>query len=282
MALNRQQRRQKERESRKEVKKHAELLSKLAITSVDKKKAAMGKWVASLNQEQAEYVSMIIDSCTKSDINVFAEAYSRVLDVYLTENGLPIEDLDKIYSLLEEEGKLTKKYIEKGESYVMKIDKLKPEIIEKYEELKNNGMKDKKIINELIVKFNQISTTSVRKIINEHKRNTLTDKDMNEAMNNIEQIISEPVKKKEPEPQAKKEDLIIFEESNKKITLDAKGSMGTYHIEDGTATIEEFTFVNYKDVDEEIALRRRVLEKELNRLELREKEYKAIVDRYLK
>lgn len=282
MALNRQQRRQKERESRKEVKKHAELLSKLAITSVDKKKAAMGKWVASLSNEQSEYMSLIIDSCSKADICIFAEAYARVLDVYLTEKGLPIEDLEKIHSLLGEEGKFEKKYVEKGESYVMKIDKLKPEIIEKYEELKNNGMKDKEIINELIVKFNQISTTSVRKIINEHKRNTLTDKDMNEAMNNIEQIISEPVKKKEPEPQAKKEDLIIFEESNKKITLDAKGSMGTYHIEDGTATIEEFTFVNYKDVDEEIALRRRVLEKELNRLEFREKEYKAIVDRYLK
>lgn len=74
---------------------------------------------------------------------------------------------------------------------------------------------------------------------------------------------------------------IIFEELNKKIVLDAKGSMGTYHIENGEATIDDFKFKTHKDVDYEIALRRRVLEKELNNLEIREKEYKAIVDRYL-
>lgn len=85
---------------------------------------------------------------------------------------------------------------------------------------------------------------------------------------------SEMVEKKTDEP-------IIFEELNKKVVLDAKGSMGTYHIEDGAATIEEFTFKTHKDVDDEIALRRRVLEKELNKLDIREKEYKAIVDRYL-
>lgn len=293
MVLSRQQKRQKERIAKKKLEKKTNELEKTARTPEELEKINMAKWVMGLSETESLYIQTLVMEQSRMDIRNLDRAYERVLDVYLDEHNLPYEDLEDIRDKIRIEGELTRNYFEKGENYVMKIESLKPQIIKTYEDMKAEGKKEKEIINELIVKFSQISTNAVKRVVNEYKRSKRSETIIEEGLAAIfpeasEEEVKEVIKKEEPKKVATvKEDVelnkneIVFEELSKKIIADVKGSCGTYHIENGEAVIDGFKFMADEDVDEEISLRRRVLERELSNLEFREKEYKAIIKQYL-
>ena len=245
-------------------------------------------WLNGLNFDQKKLLHEYCKDASRRDLYI----YSRFWEIILRPKLYEAFGIDEGEKFLEEviddlgcEGKIiSEKYDGKGDDYVMKLNRDSAKIFKQYEELKNQGIKEKEIIEELVSKYPKYSVSSIKNTIAEQKRELKKAAELNEDKEldkKLEKILEEPKEVEKKEVVNVKEKEIEFEEINKQIIVDAKGSLGIYHIENNQATIDNFTFKTEKDVDEEIALRRKVLEKELASLDLREREYKAILKKYI-
>lgn len=247
--MNRQQKRQQERQFKKELKKKTKALDKISASPLEKKKVAASNWVMSLSEEECKLLNFLIDENSKIDLYAFDDAYTRILDVYLEENNLPHSDLERIHNLVGEEGEYTRKYNQKGEEYIMKIAELKPQIENRYEELKKEGKADKEIMNTLTMEFSQVTTNAVKKIVNEYKRSKVTDEDIEKA---AESIFKETEKVEEPS-QANLSNEKIKKISNsfkvKKLVVEDEEGI-EYTKENDVVTVGEISFKDVKEVEE--------------------------------
>lgn len=253
--MNRQQKRQQERQIKKELKKKTNELDRTGTKTLDKKKVEASKWVMSLSKEECNLMHFLMTENSKIELSLLDEAYVRVLDAYLEEHNLPYTDIDKIHEQIAIEGNITRNYADRGEEYIMKIAELKPQIINRYEELKKEGKADKEIMNTLTLEFSQISTNAVKKTVNEYKRSKVTDKDIEKA---VESIFEEPksdevVEKDDKASQSNlsKEKVKTTSKSLKVKSLIVEDEEGTEYVkENNTVKVGTMTFENEKDVED--------------------------------
>lgn len=274
--------------------------------ALERKTSRLSKWLLGLTKEQKEFLTEYCNDYAKADLYAFGYAWEMVLRPKIYEKALNEllgeHELNNIMDLVEEEGKRFFEYKKNGGDYIMAIKGSVEKIIKKYEELKNKGLKEKEVHEELVILFSNLSSTAIKNTIAEYKRDLRNkklevkeDQEINEALKSIfpeenkkPAVINPEFEKavKDMENQKSKGDNkvdkeIVFEELSKSIIADVKGSLGVYHIENGKADIEGFTFSTDKDVEEELALRKKVIENLIAELEVREKEYKAIIKAYI-
>ena len=276
--------------------------------ALERKTNRLSKWLLSLTKEQKEFLTEYCNDYARADLYAFGYAWEMVLRPKIYEKSLNEllgeHELNNIMDLVEEEGKRFFEYKKNGGDYIMAIKGSVEKIIKKYEELKNKGLKEKEVHEELVILFPNLSSTAIKNTIAEYKRDlrnkkleTKEDQEVNAALKSIfpeedkKPAVINPefekaVKDMENQKEEPKEDIkvdkeIVFEELSKSIIADVKGSLGVYHIENGKADIEGFTFATDKDVEEELALRKKVIENLTAELEVREKEYKAIIKAYI-
>lgn len=254
----------------------------------EKKNDKLMRWLNGLNFDQKRLLYEYCKDASRRDLYIYSRFWEIVLrpklyDAFGIDEGEKF--LAEVIDNLEAEGKIIyEKFDGKGDDYVMKLNRDSANIFKQYEELKNKGIKEKEIIEELASKYPKYSVSSIKNTIAEQKRELKKAAELNEDKEldkKLEKIFEKPKEKEVEKKEVVSVKEIEFEEISKQIIVDAKGSLGVYHIENNQATIDNFTFKTEKDVDKEIALRRRVLEKELASLDLREREYKAVLKKYI-
>lgn len=278
--------------------------------AVERKTSRLSKWLLGLTKEQKEFLTQYCNDYARADLYAFGYAWEMVLRPKIYERSLNEllgeHELNNIMDLVEEEGKRFFEYKKNGGDYIMAIKGSTEKIIKKYEELKNKGLKEKEVHEELVILFPNLSATAIKNTIAEYKRDLRNkklevkkeeDSEINEALKSIfpeenkkpavidpefETAVKDMENQKEkPKEEVKVNKEIVFEELSKSIIADVKGSLGVYHIENGKADIEGFTFATVNDVEEEITLRKKVIENLIAELEVRAKEYKAIIKAYI-
>lgn len=134
----------------------------------------LARWVHGLDYDKKKLISDCISERVCDEIEVFFKAWEIGLRVELNEIFGSIhyceEIIDKIIDSVSKESKVISNYEGKGREYVMKIRKDANKITEMYEKLKAEGMKDKKIYEEIWGKFANYSKNAVKNIILEYLR----------------------------------------------------------------------------------------------------------------
>lgn len=258
----------------------------------DRRHARLEKWFKTLDKEKVNFIFELMVENSKQDLYCFGESWEAVLRTSIYpryDNELIAEyEIDKIISLVEQECLKIQEFRENGGNYIMEIKNNKQEIIKVYEKMKGLGIKDKDIYEELYLKYPKFSNTAIKNVILEYKRELKAKEDEAEIQKAAEYILGEETKRKpatiNKEFDEAVQDMINdikLEEISKKVIADVKGSLGQYHVEDNQVNINGFTFATEKDIDQEIALRKRVIEKQLKELDVMGKEYRAVLKKYI-
>lgn len=273
---------------------------------LDRREQRLMKWFKTLSKEKVNFIHELMIENSKQDIYCFGYAWEMVLRPIIYsqyDNKLIAEhELTKIEDLVEAEGQKVFEFRKNGGDYIMEIKNSKQGIIKAYEKMKGMGMKDKNIYEELYLKYPKFSNNAIKNVVLEYKKDLKTKEDDKEIQKAAEYILGEDNNKTSVENnktvdknnekvavinkdfEEAVQDMVNevhLEEISKKIIADVKGSLGEYHIEDNKVTIKDFTFSSQKDIDEEIALRKKVIEKQLKELDVMNKEYRAVLKKYI-
>lgn len=276
---------------------------------LDRRNKRLMKWFKTLDREKVDFIHELMVENSKQDIYCFGYAWEMVLRPIIYnqhDNELIAEhELTKIEDMVEAEGNKVFEFRKNGGDYIMEIKNNKQGIIKAYEKMKGMGMKDKAIYEELYLKYPKLSNNAIKSTILQYKKDLKAkqdEKDITEAAkyilgeennknevennkttvkNNKKLAVENPEFKKAVADMVNQNNEVYLEEISKKVIADVKGSLGKYHVEDNKVTINEFTFATEKDIDQEIALRRKVIEDQLKELDVMDKEYRAVLKKYI-
>ena len=159
----------------------------------ERKNTKLAKWLLKLNSDQRQLLIEYCIESTKSDILAFGQAYERVLRVNfqeMFEDELEAEKLlEKIVDEVEQEGLAIRKFENGSVEYMANIKKEKDNIISKYIEAIKKGFNDKEAYEELKAAYPMFTTSALKNVIAEYKRDkkkAAAKKPNNEAEEEIE------------------------------------------------------------------------------------------------
>ena len=159
----------------------------------ERKNTKLAKWLLKLNSDQRQLLTKYCIESTKSDILAFGQAYERVLRVNfqeMFEDELEAEKLlEKIVDEVEQEGLAIRKFENGSVEYMANIKKEKDNIISKYIEAIKKGFNDKEAYEELKAAYPMFTTSALKNVIAEYKRDkkkAAAKKPNNEAEEEIE------------------------------------------------------------------------------------------------
>ena len=159
----------------------------------ERKNTKLAKWLLKLNSDQRQLLTKYCIESTKSDILAFGQAYERVLRVNfqeMFEDELEAEKLlEKISDEVEQEGLAIRKFENGSVEYMANIKKEKDNIISKYIEAIKKGFNDKEAYEELKAAYPMFTTSALKNVIAEYKRDkkkAAAKKPNNEAEEEIE------------------------------------------------------------------------------------------------
>lgn len=167
MGLSRQQRRALQRQKDKEVKKIInERINTLEQTGQKQEIINMARWVQSLSKQEAEYCNTICQEHTKEHIEKFSMAWQELIENFLIEEGYDSEKI--ITEMIEDLGETGMKLYDfenKGESYFMKLNKDRENILNDYDKAIEAGKGPAETLKDIIMKYNKYSKGSIKNII---------------------------------------------------------------------------------------------------------------------
>lgn len=295
--MNRRERRRQELLNKK--------IGPVAIETPKSLHEQTAEWLDTLSPQECIYIDTYAKDFSKCDLVALAGAYDRILTVFLDEH-FPGMDYDKFTKelewLLQSEGTIIKTYKMRGKDYMAKIDKMRNEIVAKYEDLKESGnyKNEKMLLEDVIIKFPQLTPTSIKSVIAEHKRAL---KKLNAiGVETIEETVIEPVKEeKEVIEHIQKvvaentttetvEEVVdnVVKESKSKFKIlkeivkyDIQGDFGVYHIENRILTIDNLGFDNKEGIKEYSSIERDLLLKQIAVLDAREQEMLEVFEEFI-
>ena len=139
-----------------------------------RKEQKLEEWVKSLPTDKLRIIEKLALNMSRMDIEAYLYAYERVLRVKFYEmlgNSIEAEGLvEEVLQGVETEGRKIKELLNEGEIYKMEIKDKTKEIIAKYLDEKNRGIKEGAIIKDLVFMFPKMTKTAIKNIIVEYKR----------------------------------------------------------------------------------------------------------------
>lgn len=219
----------------------------------DRKNSKLMSWLNSLNREQKQLMSEFCLEQSRLDLMAYCDAYERVLRPYIyeiSEDELQGEKtIDELIEKVKLEGEMMVNLRNRGEDYMTVISVNKDEIIAKYEELKNNGVKEKEIYEDLNMKYSKLTPSSIKNIVLEYKRELKkTNKDTS--------LVEELQKNNE----IKESKFKVVKEI---ISRDIQGEYALYHIDNKVMEVGEQSFCKEDEIIEAHKDKRESLNQEL-------------------
>ena len=220
-------------------------------------------WKKTLTRDQKAILNKAIQDENQKifgqEVAYLDSVVSSVLIKILDDTSLSyIKDVSSQISMeMVEERTLTKKIRREflsEEDYIKYMKELEKEVIKFIEQLFENGLNQKKVREETIIKFSKLSKSQITNAVKRVKENLDNLKNMSENAitqdENIEVEKNEEIKKVEGEDGAMKNEVPTCEVENKKVRkklkikkIDIEGEFGSYECIEGYV---EFNFNKLK------------------------------------
>ena len=214
-----------------------------------KKMKSIEDWINKLSYKEQHYMETIINANVNENLKILADSVTNAITDFLYEHNFDVKaELDKLEVKINAENDMITKYLKRGEDYMNKLKKDKDNIIKDYEEMIKNKT-DKEVIEELKFKYSdKFTATSIRNVVNEHKRNKLTDEDIEKAAESIFETekVDKPSQSNLSKEKVKKSNSTLKIKSI--VVEDEEGA--EYVKENNTVTVGKMTFEDIKEVEE--------------------------------
>ena len=214
-----------------------------------KKMKSIEDWINKLSYKEQQYMETIINANVNENLKILADSVTNAITDFLYEHNFDVKaELDKLEVKINAENDMITKYLKRGEDYMNKLKKDKDNIIKDYEEMIKNKT-DKEVIEELKFKYSdKFTATSIRNVVNEHKRNKLTDEDIEKA---AESIFETEKVDKPSQSNLSKEKVKKSNNTLKIKSIIVEDEEGTEYVkENNTVTVGTMTFKDVKEIEE--------------------------------
>ena len=214
-----------------------------------KKMKSIEDWINKLSYKEQQYMETIINANVNENLKILADSVTNAITDFLYEHNFDVKaELDKLEVKINKENDMITKYLKRGEDYMNKLKKDKDNIIKDYEEMIKNKT-DKEVIEELKFKYSdKFTATSIRNVVNEHKRNKLTDEDIEKA---AESIFETEKVDKPSQSNLSKEKVKKSNNTLKIKSIVVEDEEGTEYVkENNTVKVGKMTFEDIKEVEE--------------------------------
>lgn len=213
-----------------------------------KKMKSIEDWINKLSYKEQHYMETIINANVNENLKILADSVTNAITDFLYEHNFDVKaELDKLEVKINAENDMITKYLKRGEDYMNKLKKDKDNIIKDYEEMIKNKT-DKEVIEELKFKYSdKFTATSIRNVVNEHKRNKLTDEDIEKA---AESIFETEKVDKPSQSNLSKEKVKKSNNTLKIKSIVVEDEEGTEYVkENNTVTVGTMTFKDENDLE---------------------------------